>query len=208
MSHEEPQGPIAALKLPRNNLVLISLAKKISNAMNGNPHFPNPVITPAALNVLIAALEQSQGKVGGGKAQTKQRNVDRLALVQGLRQERDFVQVTADQQGNATAAAAVITSAGMLVRKVTKANKAPLAAKHGAVSGSVLLVALAVLHAKAYYWAWSLDQKSWTSAADTTKAKTTIAGLVPGTLVHFRCRALATKTGTTDWSQIVSLIVM
>ena len=72
----------------------------------------------------------------------------------------------------------------------------------------MLLIALAVARATTYYWAWSLDQKSWTSAADTTKARTTIAGLEPGSLVYFRCRALATKTGTTDWSQIVSLIVM
>jgi hypothetical protein len=43
-------------------------------------------------------------------------------------------------------------------------------------------------------------------AQTTLQVKTTVAGLVPGSTVQFKCRAV-TKTGEGDWSQPVSLMV-
>jgi hypothetical protein len=40
----------------------------------------------------------------------------------------------------------------------------------------------------------------------TLQAKTTIAGLVPGSTAQFKYRAV-TRTGEGDWSQPVSLLV-
>jgi hypothetical protein len=48
--------------------------------------------------------------------------------------------------------------------------------------------------------------KTWVTAPATLQAKTTVAGLVPGSTAQFKYRAV-TKTGEGDWSQRVSLMV-
>jgi hypothetical protein len=57
-----------------------------------------------------------------------------------------------------------------------------------------------------YYWGFSLDQRGWTSAADSMTARVTIAGLTPGQTYYFRYRTL-TRKGMSDFSQIVSFLV-
>jgi hypothetical protein len=78
------------------------------------------------------------------------------------------------------AAIAVILSTGLSVRKSGKAPKPPLSAKHGAVSGQVLLAALAVAHTAMYYWEISVDSTSWASLPETLQSRTTVTGLTPG----------------------------
>ena len=58
----------------------------------------------------------------------------------------------------------------------------------------------------AYAWQYSTDQKTWTSIAQTLKAKTGVSGLAAGTTYYFRVQAL-TKTGEANMSQVVSLLV-
>lgn len=57
-----------------------------------------------------------------------------------------------------------------------------------------------------YYWSYSLDQKTWTSAPDSLKSRVTIFGLTPGQNYYFRYHTL-TRKGTSDVSQAVSLLV-
>ena len=78
--------------------------------------------------------------------------------------------------------------------------------KFTGLSGVVELDARAVAPSASYYWQFSLDGKSWTSAPETMKHVTVIAGLTPGQTYSFRFRAL-TRKGMRDWSQVVSLIV-
>jgi hypothetical protein len=69
------------------------------------------------------------------------------------------------------------------------------------------VIAVAAARRAAYDWQYSSDGgKTWTTAPSTLQAKTTVAGLVPGSTVHFKFRAV-TKTGEEDWSQPVSLMV-
>ncbi|MFO0757609.1 MAG: fibronectin type III domain-containing protein [Byssovorax sp.] len=202
----ESKGPQAILNLPAPTKELITFAKKISAAMNGNPYFPSPVPPLPKLDAAIAALDASETAVGGGVAKTKQRNADRLAVVRHLTYELHYVQSIADQQSTVADAEAVITSAGMFVKKIGKHNKAELSARPGPVSGSVQLVALAQAPSAAYAWQFSAGQGAWTSAPETMKAKTTITGLAPVAIYTFRVRAL-TRAGLTEWSQPVSLLV-
>jgi len=66
------------------------------------------------------------------------------------------------------------------VKKTGTRKKAVLAAKYTGFSGEVLLVALAIASAGAYYWEYSLDQSAWAAVPETTAARVRIAGLTPG----------------------------
>jgi hypothetical protein len=69
------------------------------------------------------------------------------------------------------------------------------------------VTAAAASRRASYEWQYSNDGgKTWITAPVTLQAKTTIAGLVPGSTVQFKYRAV-TKTGEADWSQPLSLLV-
>ena len=57
-----------------------------------------------------------------------------------------------------------------------------------------------------YFWQFSSDQKNWSNAPQTLKAKLTVTGLTPGQVYYFRFSA-QTRKGPVDYSQIVSLMV-
>lgn len=202
----EIKGPLAVLNLPKTNNGLITFGKKVANAVKADSQFAQIVPTAAEIETAAATFDASEAAVGGGVAKTKQRNVDRRALILCLGHARDFVQGLAEKQPSATEAEAVIVAAGMFVKKVTKQNKAALSVRQGTLSGTVLLVAKAVAANAIYYWQWRSEQTDWTSAADTMKARTTIHGLVPGTTYLFRFHAL-TRAGVTEWSQVMSFLV-
>ena len=72
--------------------------------------------------------------------------------------------------------------------------------------GVVLLVARSMGEGSSYAFAFSTDQKSWTSCPTSLKVKTTVSGLTVGTTYYFRVQA-TTKKGLQDWSTIVSFVV-
>ena len=76
--------------------------------------------------------------------------------------------------------------------------KVPLDAKDPkpAVSGSVLLVALAIAGALTYGYEWSPDQSNWTMGGKSGKARFIIEGLTPGKQYWFRMTAFL-RDGTT-----------
>ena len=82
-----------------------------------------------------------------------------------------------------------------------------LAVKPGTVSGTVNIVAKATKGAKQNQWQYSLDGgKTWIDLPPTTKARTAVASLTPGTTVTVRQRVF-TKAGVGDWGQPVSQFV-
>ena len=76
--------------------------------------------------------------------------------------------------------------------------KAPLAADdpEGGRSGSVLLVALAILGALTYEYEWSANQVTWTVGRKSGKTRFILAGLTPGKQYWFRMTAFL-RDGTT-----------
>jgi hypothetical protein len=195
-----------ALKLPLPVPQLIKVAQAIIAALTNNPHIPspNPPLTTltTALNALVTTEAATKTRAAGTVAA---RNVARTNLLSLLHAAKANVQQVAD--ANPEQAAAIITSAGMAVRKTADRNKAPFEAKPGTVSGTVQLVAKAAAVRASYEWEWSGDGgKTWTPASPTLQAKTEIAGLPIGTVVQFRFRAI-TKTGAGDWSQPISVLV-
>lgn len=202
-----PAPPFATLGLPTPNLALIAFAKGILGSLTNNPSFPSP--TPS-LDVFAANIDAFDKAEAHAATRTKgaaaQRNAKKQKVIQDLRHLRDYVQSVAEAQATPAEAGAMIASAGMATRAVTKRSKPPLTARNTGTSGTVLLDAEAVAQTATYYWQYSLDQKTWTSAPETMKARTTIAGLTPAQVYYFRFRAL-TRNGATDYSQVVSLLV-
>jgi len=196
----------AALKLPTAIAALISTARTIVQSMTGNGSFPAPepalATVTAAINDLETAEVSARGRTKGAVAA---RNQKRAALVTLLDELKAYVQKVAD--GDPTHAPAVIESAGMNLRKAVVRVKRVFAAKAGAVSGAVELLAPSAGHRASYEWEYSTDGgKTWQLMPATLQAKTTTAGLPVGSTYAFRYRPVV-RTGALDWSEPVSILI-
>jgi hypothetical protein len=198
--------PTITLALPKNVPALISYAQGIVNRMTGNPSFPSPTPTLAAISAAINELQATEtAALARTKGAAAARNEKRTVLVGALQQVRAYIQLVAD--ADPTKAAAIIESAGVAVRKTPTHSARAFAAKPGPVSGTAKVVAAAPARRASYEWQYSADGgKTWVTAPATLQAKTTVTGLVPGSTVQFKYRAV-TKTGEGDWSQPLSLLV-
>jgi hypothetical protein len=196
----------AVLKLPINIATLILFARGLVKALTGNPNFPSPTPSLAALTTSIDDLEAAET---AAQARTKgavtTRNEKRAALVLQLHDLRGYVQSVANASPDHSAS--IIESAGLSVRPTVVRKPRVFAAKPGAVSGAVNLFTVRAAPRASYEWQYSIDGgKTWIVASATLKSKTTIAGLTPGSTVSFRSRAV-TKAGEGDWTQPASLVV-
>ena len=206
MSTTNQNRVFVTLNLPLPVPQLIKVAQAIIAALTSNPHIPAPNPSVPTLTTALDALVTTEAATKTRAAGTVEaRNVARTHLLSLLHATKANVQQVADaspEQGEA-----IITSAGMAVRKAPARTKAPFAAKPGAVSGTVILAARAAAVRASYEWEWSGDGgKTWTAVLPTLQAKTTISGLPVATTVQFRFRAV-TKAGAGDWSQPTSLLV-
>src|SRR5580704_685967 len=206
MSSINQNRVFVALKLPVPVPQLIKVAQAILAALTGNPHVPNPNPSLATLTTALAALVTTEAATRTRAVGTvAARNVARTNLLSLLHATQASVQQVADLDPEQ--AEAIITSAGMSVRKTAARTKAPFAAKQGPVSGSVRLAAKAAAVRASYEWEWSGDGgKTWTAVLPTLQAKTEITGLPVSAALQFRFRAV-TKAGASDWSEPTSLIV-
>jgi hypothetical protein len=206
MSTTNQNRVFVALKLPLPVPKLIKVTQGIIAAQTNNPHIPSPspplATLTAALDALVTTETATKTRAAGTVAA---RNVARTNLLTLIHASKANVQQLADatpEQGEA-----IITSAGMAVRKTAAHAKPPFAAKPGAVSGTVVLTARAAAMRASYEWEWSGDGgKTWTAVLPTLQAKTAIPGLPVATTVPFRFRAV-TKWGAGDWSLPTSLLV-
>jgi len=187
--------------------LILALAKAIATAVAANKLlFPAPNPSLAQLTSDIAALDVAETATHTRATGTVETRNAKLAVVNSdLDLLRAYVQTVAD--ADPANAASIATSAGMFVRKATTKVKQDLTAKpNKTLSGSVDVVVKASSSRESQEWQYSLDGKTWVDAPPTLQSKTTIAGFTPGTIAYFRHRAV-TKTGRTDWSQPVSLMV-
>jgi hypothetical protein len=196
---------LAALSLPKSVPVLIVYAEGIVKRMTGNPSFPNPTPTLAAVSTSIAELQTAEASaLARTKGAVSTRNEKRKALIALLQELRAHIQSTAD--ADESNGPSIIESAGVALRKTPTRRARVFAAKPGLISGVATVVAASAGHRASYEWQYSTDGgKTWVTAPPTLQAKTTVAGLVPGATVQFKYRAV-TKTGGANWSEPVSLI--
>jgi hypothetical protein len=198
--------PWVVLKLPKKDKDLDLHAQGICTALTNNTYCPNPTPSLTDLLAVSSAYTKAVAAANGTKDPVliTTRKDARTALKTALGHLRDCIQGVVEK--NIALADTIAASVNMSIRKIPIRSKAQLAADEGAVSGEVLLVAKAVAEASCYYWQFSANQTSWTSAPETTKATTTISGLTPGQTYYFRFRVLTSK-GVTDWSAAVPYLV-
>jgi hypothetical protein len=197
---------IAALKMPKQGSMLIGVARAIAQAMNGNKAFPTPDPSVATLQTAISDLDVAENQAKTGlKSAFAARNQKRKALYLLLEQEKHYVQKIADADPDR--AHEIIVSAGMSAMKVPIRTKRVFTARQTPVSGTVELFTARVATRAAYEWQYSADGgKTWQSVAQTLKAKTLVSGLQPAVVYAFRFRSV-TKSGLSDWSDAVTLVV-
>jgi hypothetical protein len=83
---------------------------------------------------------------------------------------------------------------------------ADFAVKQGGVSGEAVARAKSRGHGTTYWFASSSDGKSYVVAPPVRKATFVFTGLPAAATSWFRFQTL-TKTGLSDWSQAISLLV-
>ena len=195
------------LNPPKRVVEWLVFAQGVHDKMAANSKsLPNPSPTLVVFQTDINTLATKEALV---TAKAPDAVIDRDAALKvvkvDLSNERAYVEsvVNADPAN----AASIAADAGMSLRKAPVRNKPPLAVKAGATSGLVHVVAKATQGAKANDWQMSTDGgKTWVDLPSTTKARTEVANLAPGTTVQFRQRVL-TKGGEGDWSMPVQHVV-
>jgi hypothetical protein len=197
---------IAVLNLPHPVPALIKAGQAIVSAMSGNALLPNPNPSLATVTTEIDGLNSAETDTKTrAKGTVEVRNEKRATVVTSLHQLKGFVQQVSD--ANPAQAEAIITSAGMSVKKAAVRNKTDFAARPGPTSGTVHLIAKAATHRASYEWQWSADGgKTWQQAPSTLQSRTTLLALPLSVTCQFRFRPV-TKTGEGDWSQVISLLV-
>ena len=195
-----------SLKLPKRVPDLITYAQGIVKRMTANASFLNPTPPLATVNGAINDLQTAQtAALARTKGAAAARNEKRAALVALLQQLRGSIQSVAD--ADPANAASIIESAGVALRKSPTHHARTFTAKQGLVSGAARVIAASAARRASYEWQYSADGgKTWVMAPATLQAKTTVTGLVPGSTVQFRSRAV-TKAGEGDWSQPASLMI-
>lgn len=205
--HTALSGPLAVLMLPRSTKELITFGKAVHDAMDGNPNFPSPNPPLSVFRANLTSLDDAETKAAArGNGAVEARDALKRLVVNDMYHLCDYVQGVAEKVPLPEAAAAVITSAFMSIRKVPQRVTPPLTAKNTGVPGRVALAAKPVAKEATYYWEYSLDQVTWTPVPETIKASTAIDGLPFANVSYFRFRAL-TRAGKGDYSQVVSLLV-
>lgn len=195
---------LASLKLPRQVAALITYAQGIVKGATNNPNLPSPVPTVAAITQALTDLQQAEtAALARTKGAVAARNEKRTTLISLLTQFRGYVQVQAD--ANPENGASIIESAGLAVKKAATRPPRVFAAKPGAVSGEVQVVAPSAGHRTSYEWEYSTDGgATWLAMPPTIQAKTSLVGLKPGSSVMFKYRWVS-KTGVSDWSLPITL---
>ena len=196
---------LAVLALPKRIDILISYATGVVMAMTSNPVFPSPSPALATVMAAIADLMAAETEaVARGPGAAATRDAKKAVLVTLLRSLRLHVQLVA--YANGQDAPAIIQAAGMAVKETAVLRTRSFGAFAGAVPGTVKLVARSASYRASYDWQYSTDGMAWIDLPSTLQATTTMTGQAPGTVLHFRYRAL-TKAGQTDWSGPVTLTV-
>jgi hypothetical protein len=197
---------LAVLKLSEHVPDQIKFGESVQAALANNPNFPlpDPIITAFvdALTKYNAAETSAQTRAKGTIAA---RNAAKVVFIGALHALKARVQQAAD--ANPDQAEAIITSTTLTVKKTAMRQKQTFAARYGATSGTVDVIAKAVANRASYEWQYSVDGgKTWVESPNTLQARTTITGLPVATVVEFRYRP-TTKSGQGDWSLPTSLLV-
>jgi hypothetical protein len=170
--------------------------------------FPSPTPTLATVTTHITALEAAEDvaktRVAGSVAARDQQYDVVLDDAHGL---LAYVQTIADNAANEEDSIAIINASGFDLKHHGVRVKPAINVSSTKVSGTIQLVAKSPARRAANEWQMSTDRTIWTNLPATLMAKTTVAGLTPGSTIYFRHRPVVKGTAPSGWTQIVSIIV-
>lgn len=195
---------LAALHLPPRPDEFTGRCNAILLAMDGNDNFPNPnpalTLVTTHVNDYSTAQATASTRVHGA---VEARDVARRLVVSDMQGLKVYVQRIAD--GRPGDAAAIITSARMMVVTRAMPQKQIFSAEDGEIASEVIVYAPALKDAT-YDWQMSANRVDWVSLPSTRQANTTVVGLPRLTEHHFRYRTL-TREKLSDWSTPISHFV-
>jgi len=193
-----------ALNFPLKNNDFILLAKAIYKAMINNPTFTASTAKITLLNTDILVLDAAQiaCSTTPPTSSVDARNVAMEIVKNDLRSLRNDVQVLVDV--NPTKAEAIITSAGMSIKKANTHSNPRNTANDGVEEGRVELIGQG---AGVHEWRMSVDDIEWTALPASMTRKTNVLNLTPGNVYYFQNRRMLRHDERTEWSQSVKIRV-
>ena len=208
MSNTKTPKIHVALKKPKTVTGVISMVQAVEAAMaSASTTFPSPTPSMAQftsdINALVNAENTAKTRVKGA---VQIRDAKLAIVTTDLKQLVAYVETVAN--ANPATAAAVINSAGMVVKKQPLHAKNDVNFRKNTASGSVVVMARVGSRLKqSHEWEYSTDGgKTWLPLPPTTQAKITITGLTPGSTVQVKHRAI-TKAGPSLWTDAASSLV-
>ena len=162
-----------------------------------------PIVT-SDTDDLEAAEAVAATRVAGAAAARNLKYDIVLDDVYGLQR---YVQNLADHAADEATAIAIINASGFDLKNHGVRVKPDLAAKYGPLTGMLRLIAKSAGRRVSYEWQKSPDGIAWTDLPATLQAKTTVSGLVAGSRMHFRFRAILTS-GATEWCSPIIVIII
>lgn len=186
---------------------LDEFASNVAVSLTGNTAFPTPPVLPPNLTVLNIKLHDAiVAALPGGIQLTAAKNAARAAVLDALRKEASYVQTIASHNLD------VLLTSGFYANSTNRAQAsldAPTITEIGNLAATKLLVRLSpVLNAKSYNMQTTTDNGvTWVDAGIFTQARRIVLGnLIPGTTYGIRARAIGGNTGSSAWSNPVSLM--
>ena len=181
-------------------------AEQIVDSLTGNPNFPTPNPTlaavTAAINTLQTSIVNAQKARQEAQAKTADQNRNEDTLDQIMRQLAAYIEnVSADDE-------AKIRSAGVGIRSATPPATDPLTAPSGLSAtegdheGEIDLHWNSVKRARSYIVEHSADppnDTSWSQSQVVVASSATVGGLTRGAKHWFRVAAVG-STGQSGWS--------
>ncbi len=171
--------------------------------LTGNAGFPNPSPTLGVFGGHVTALVKCEGdvanKVPGAVSACK---AARVKVNEDLGHLCDYVEAVAQAQAGAmdlVAIAALVESAGFVLKKVTPRPKRVLGVEPGTADGTLLCTAPTSRARDTNEWSYSTDQKNYLPLGASRQGEFLATGLPVGVPLYVRHRVL-TKAGYTNWS--------
>ena len=214
-----PQPPTQPKRMPHLRVqlgfstapdhTLEETAQAVIQNLYGNPAYPSPPVTQAALQAALDAFTAAIATaIQGGPADTADKNSKRDILVGLLRQLAGYVQANC---GNSLA---TLLSSGFDAVSTSRAQTARTAPSITDImngnSGQLLPRITHVANSRCYEVRYAAIGPNgapgpWQSGGLFTSSRAiTINGLTPGTNYSFQVRAVGGSTGYSDWSDPVS----
>ena len=181
----------------------IETGRSVDTQMRSNPFFADPDVPYDDLKASTDLLEtRNVAAINGGKEATALLHQAEDDWCDKMRLMARYV----DRKANGDSA--IILGAGFNIAKQPASPARPeFSAEQGEKSGSAYIQRKRVTGAHAYIWQQSLDGINWTTVQTTAQASVELTGLTALTKYWFRV-AVVTVTGTSDFSEPVTLVVL